>query len=186
MNKLTGLAVAFALAVGTFAGTKAQSKTQTEKAAPLGVVLHPPKMAPDFALHDSRGKTIRLSDYRGKVVLVDFWATWCHGCTTEVPWYIEFQKKYAKRGFTALGIATYDQWSKVKPFMAKEGMNYPVMIGSAGLLKKYGDKSGALPDTFLVSPEGKIAAYTAGVVDRAAYEAKIRALLRQRSKSAGE
>jgi peroxiredoxin len=189
MNKLTEVMVALALAVPAFAGTKAQGKAQTAKAvgkpAPFHLVVNPPNVAPDFALRDSRGKTIRLSDYRGKVVLVDFWATWCGGCTTEVPWYIEFQKKYARKGFTAIGVSMDMGWKEVRPFMAKEGMNYPVVIGSMDLLQKYGD-NGAMPATFLVAPDGRIAAYKVGMVDRAGFERRIRAMLGQESRASAD
>jgi len=176
MKKLFGVVVALALAAPTFARAQSQNNAPRRKVARDHLVANPPKIAPDFALQDSQGKFVRLSDYRGKVVLVDFWATWCHGCTTEVPWYIEFQKKYGNKGFIAIGISMDMGWQQVKPFMAKERLNYPVVIGSSDLFAKYGG-SGALPATFLVSPDGRIAASSFGMVNRAEFDAKIRAML---------
>jgi peroxiredoxin len=165
------------LAIARQQGT-AKNIKQPAQPAPFHLVVNPPKFAPDFALEDSSGRVVRLSDYRGKVVLVDFWATWCGGCTTEVPWYIQFEKRYGKQGFAAIGISMDAGWKELRPFAAKEGMNYPVVIGSMNLLNRYGD-NGAMPATFLVGPDGKIAACKVGIVNREEFEAKIRAMLSQ-------
>src|SRR5690349_7612651 len=75
--------------------------------------------APDFALKDVDGKTVHLSGYRGKVVLLDFWATWCGPCKLEIPWFMEFERKYKDRGFAVLGVSMDDDgWQSVKPFIA--------------------------------------------------------------------
>ncbi|MGH9687398.1 MAG: TlpA family protein disulfide reductase [Candidatus Acidiferrales bacterium] len=153
-----------------------QNKKQTPQAAPFHLVVNTPKNAPDFALRDSQGKLIRLSDYKGKVVLVDFWATWCGGCKEEIPWYIDFEKKYGKKGFLAIGIAEDRGFDVVRPFMAEHKMNYPVAIDNMSLLAKYGD-NGAMPATYLVAPDGRIVDYTVGIVNRAEFERKIQAML---------
>src|SRR6202007_690269 len=99
------------------------------------------KPAPDFTLKDLDGKNVELSQYRGKVVLVNFWATWCEPCRVEIPWLIEMQQKYGAKGFTVLGIAMDDEGrSVVAPFVQKERfevaggdkaqMNYPIVIGN--------------------------------------------------------
>ncbi len=168
-------ALAGTLAIAQQQGTAASGK-QATKPVPFHLVVNTPKNAPDFALPDSQGKLIRLSDYRGKVVLVDFWGTWCGGCKEEIPWYIDFQKKYGKKGFTAIGIAMDSGFGVVKPFMAAHGMNYPVVIGSMKLLAKYGD-NGAMPATYLVAPDGRIVDYKVGIVDRVELEHRIRAML---------
>lgn len=137
------------------------------------------KTAPDFALTDQNGGTLRLSDYRGRVVLLDFWATWCHGCKTEIPWYMEFESKYRQRGLAVIGVSMdADGWKAVKPFLAEKKMNYEVVVGSDELGKKFGLSD--MPLTLLVDRRGKIADSHAGVVDKAAWEQEIQELLAEK------
>src|SRR5437867_6519259 len=90
------------------------------------------KTAPDFSLEDSSGALIKLSGYKGRVVLLDFWATWCTGCKVEIPWYMEFQKRYARRGLTSIGVAMDEQgWRVVNPYLEQHPINYPVVVGDA-------------------------------------------------------
>lgn len=119
---------------------------------------------------------VNLSKYKGKVVLVDFWATWCHGCKEEIPWFMDFAKKYKHSGLAVVGVSMdEDGWKSVKPFMKKQKMNYPVVIGNDAVAKQYGVVT--MPVSVLIDREGKIAASHAGVVDREAFEKEIRALL---------
>jgi thiol-disulfide isomerase/thioredoxin len=84
------------------------------------------KAAPEFALKDSSGKTRKLRKYRGKVILLDFWATWCTGCKKEIPWFSEFQRKYAKEGLAVIGVSMdEDGWKVVKPFLAEHPITLP-------------------------------------------------------------
>ena len=135
------------------------------------------KPAPEFTLQDSSGKTVRLADYRGKVVLLDFWATWCHGCKLEIPWFSEFEKSYGARGLAVVGVAMDDGgWKVVKPFLAETRVPYRMVLGDDGLAKRYG--IGSLPDTFLIDRQGRVAAvYKEGLVDRNDVEANIKAIL---------
>src|ERR1700735_2015007 len=90
--------------------------------------------APDFTLNDSAGSPIKLSAYKGKVVLLDFWATWCEGCKVEIPWYVEFQDKYRNDGLTAIGVSMDDDvWKSVKPFLEEHKLNYPAVIANQDL-----------------------------------------------------
>ena len=136
--------------------------------------------AADFTLPDSTGSPIKSSAYKGKVILLDFWATWCTGCKVEIPWYMEFQNKYGKDGLTAIGVSMDDDgWKSVKPFLEEHKLNYPVVIANEGLANRYGGLP-SLPMTLLIDRNGKIAESHAGIVDKDAFENKIKALLRER------
>lgn len=139
------------------------------------------KIAPDFELKDSDGKNLRLSTLKGKVVLVNFWATWCEGCQVEIPWFVEFEKRYADRGLVVVGVSMDDDgWKSVRPWIKEKKVNYPIVIGDEGLGKQYGLEG--MPLTVLVDYEGKIADVHAGVVNKADTEKKIRALLDENPK----
>ena len=134
------------------------------------------KPAPDFTLKDSNGATIRLSNYKGRVVLLNFWATWCHGCKFEIPWFMEFADRYKSGGLAVIGVSMDDDgWKSVKPYLEQMKLNYTVVIGNEGLGKLYGLDN--MPMTLLIDRQGRIAASYVGVVDRTACESKIRALL---------
>jgi peroxiredoxin len=137
--------------------------------------------APDFTLPDATGAPIKLSAYKGKVVLLDFWATWCTGCKVEIPWYMEFQNKYGKDGLTAIGVSMdEDGWKSVKPFIEAHKLNYPIVIANQDLANRYGGLP-SLPMTLLIDRNGKIAESHAGMVDKNAFENKITALLHEKS-----
>ncbi len=114
------------------------------------------KPAPDFALphHNNPKDTLRLSDLKGKVVILDFWATWCRPCRMEIPGFIELYKTYKDSGFVMVGIAL-DQKSKVEKFYKSHKMNYPVVIGDRAISKAYGGITG-IPTTFVLDKEGRI------------------------------
>lgn len=137
------------------------------------------KPAPDFALKDASDKTVTLKDFRGKVVLLDFWATWCTGCKKEIPWFSEFQAKYGTRGFAMVGVSLDEGgWAVLKPFLAEHKIPYQMLLGNDATAERFGIKT--LPDTFLIDQEGRVAAaYLAGLVDRDNVEANIKAILFQ-------
>ncbi len=144
-----------------------------------------PRVAPDFELLDSDGHRARLADYRGRVVLVDFWATTCGGCVEEIPVFIEVNRTFDRRGLATLGIAediAYanlsgpdEAWARVRPFVRDQRMSYRILMGDAVVTAQY--KIQALPLTYLVDRTGRIAAEYHGVVDRQNLEANIRVLL---------
>ena len=143
-------------------------------------VLHPAKErkpAADFALTDALGRTVQLKDYRGKVVLLDFWATWCTGCKKEIPWFADFQKSYGAKGLTVVGVSLDEGgWSVLRPFLAEAHVPYQILLGDEAMAKRYGIEE--MPDTFLIDRQGKVAAaYVGGLVDRDNVEANIKALL---------
>jgi peroxiredoxin len=137
------------------------------------------KQAPDFALKDADGKLVHLTDYRGKVVLLDFWATWCGPCKIEIPWFMEMQRKNKDQGFEVLGVAMDDEgWETVKPFVTDLGVNYRILMGNDMTAQLYGGVD-ALPTTFLIDRTGKIAAVHVGLASKKDFEDGIQELLRQ-------
>lgn len=132
--------------------------------------------APDFSLPDAQGGTIQLSDYRGKVVLVDFWTTYCGACKIEIPWFTEFQNSYRDRGFTVLGVSLDEEgWKVLRPFIEEKDINYPVVLGGDEVADRYGVQ--ALPTTFLIDRDGRITVTHTGLVDKSKFEKEIEALL---------
>jgi cytochrome c biogenesis protein CcmG/thiol:disulfide interchange protein DsbE len=141
------------------------------------------KDAPDFVLTDASGASVRLSNYKGQVVLLDFWATWCTGCKVEIPWFIEFEKKYRGRGLSAIGVAMdAEGWQLVKPYLAEHPISYPVIIGDLDFLQRRFGLAPSLPVTLLIDRNGKIAETHPGVIDKEAFENDIQQLLQEPAK----
>lgn len=137
------------------------------------------KPAPEFALQDNSGKTVSLKDYRGKVVLLDFWATWCHGCKLEIPWFVELSRKYRNKGVTVVGVSLdSDGWKVVKPFLKTSQIPYQIVLGNDDVAKAYRVEN--MPDTFLIDREGHIATVYNGVVDKQNVEANLRTMLAEK------
>jgi len=133
--------------------------------------------APDFTLKDADGKSVRLSDYKGKVVLLNFWATWCGPCKIEIPWFIEFETKHKDQGFAVLGVSMdEDGWGVVRPFLADLGVNYRTLLGTDMVAEQFGGVE-ALPTSFVIDRQGKIASTHVGLVSKRDYENDIRTLL---------
>ena len=149
--------------------------------SPTRANLTPPESrqpAPDFTLNDASGNPVKISGLRGKVVLLNFWATWCGGCQVEIPWFMEFQNKYKNRGLAVLGISTdEDGWKSVSPYMKEKKLNYTVMVDDEKVSKLYG--LDFMPMTILIDRDGKIAAKHVGVVTKNEYKAEIESLLRK-------
>ena len=131
-----------------------------------------------FSLTDLSGRTFSLSDSRGKVVVLDFWATWCDPCKQEIPHFIEMQSKYAPQGLQILGISMDDDEPPVRLFQQQFKMNYPVAIGNPKLADEYGGILG-LPITFVIDRKGRITARHIGATDPSVIEAEVQKLLAQ-------
>ncbi len=114
------------------------------------------KLAPDFTLTSTDGKPIKLSDYRGKVVVLDFWATWCPPCKAEIPDFIKLYSKYKDDGFQMLGVSLDQGGLKdVVPFMKDHGINYPIVLGTDEVVSAYGGIRG-IPTTFVIDKKGYV------------------------------
>lgn len=135
------------------------------------------KAAPEFELKDATGKVVHLADYKGKVVLLDFWATWCGPCKIEIPWFTDFQRQYKDRGFEVIGIAMdQDGWKVVAPFAEQRKINYRLVIGDDRTGDQYGGIE-ALPTTFVIDREGRIASVHVGLSPKKDFQDAIESLL---------
>jgi peroxiredoxin len=134
-------------------------------------------LAPEFSLPDLSGQTLDLSSYRGKVVLLAFWATWCDPCREEIPHFVELQNKYGDRGLQIIGVSMDDGPEPVRDFYRRFKMNYPVVMGNAKTGELYGGVLG-LPIAFLIGRDGRIAAKYIGATDVSVLEKEIVDLLR--------
>lgn len=151
-----------------------------------GASKGPLPTAPEATFKDLDGKDVTLSSLKGKVVVLNFWATWCEPCQVEIPWMIELQQKNADKGFTILGAAMDDEGkSVVEPYVQKtefdvDGqkmkMNYPIVLGNDEIASKFGGLIG-LPTTVVITRDGKIAKRFIGLANRDQLEKQVRALL---------
>ncbi len=134
-------------------------------------------VAPSWQLQNTEGKTVKLSDYKGKIVVLNFWATWCPPCREEIPDLVSLQKQYAAQGVVVLGISMDEGGTaKVASFAKKYGINYPVVMGDEKISEAYGGIQ-VLPTTFIIDRKGNIVDGLQGGADRAGFEAAIKPLL---------
>jgi len=133
--------------------------------------------APDFTLESLDGGNLRLSDLRGKAVLLNFWATWCGPCKIEMPWFVELQREYGPQGLQIVGVAMDDSSKEDIARFAKEmGVNYPVLLGKEAVGDEYGGVP-ALPESFFISRDGKIVDKILGLQGKADIEEAVRKAL---------
>lgn len=132
-------------------------------------------VAPDVSLSDMDGKTVQLSDFKGKVIILNFFASWCPPCRQEIPDFIELQTQYAGRGFVMIGVSLTPA-DNVKPFAEKMGINYTVLIGDDKAQAAYGPIR-SIPTTFLIDKEFNIAQKYIGYRPREVFESRIKELL---------
>jgi thiol-disulfide isomerase/thioredoxin len=131
-------------------------------------------MAPDFALENLEGEVVRLSDYRGKVVFLNFWATWCPPCRAEIPHFIDLVEQYGEDGFVVLGVDVDPRdFSKVPAFVEQQGINYPVMYDTKQISGMYGGIS-SIPTTFVINKEGKVVEHLVGSRPRQVFESIVK------------
>jgi peroxiredoxin len=166
---LMGTAViAVAVGVYLFAHTRWAGHRQ------IGAAQH--ALAPDFSLPNLEGRRLNLSAYRGNVVLLDFWATWCVPCREEIPHFVDLQNKYRDRGLQIIGVSMDDGPEPVRDFYQRFKMNYPVVMGNARIGELYGGVLG-LPIAFVVGRDGRVYSKHIGATDIAIFERELVSLL---------
>jgi peroxiredoxin len=136
------------------------------------------RIAPDFALKSLDGRTVKLSDFRGKFVLLNFWATWCAPCRVEMPWLVELDKKYRPQGLVIVGVSIDDpgEDERVKQFIQERSVAYTILLGNQSVGDAYGGLR-FLPETFFIDREGRIIKNTYGIRKQADLEEEIKNLL---------
>jgi cytochrome c biogenesis protein CcmG/thiol:disulfide interchange protein DsbE len=167
-GKLLIVAVVVCVALGVFFFAR------SPRASKGGVT--PGNPAPDFTLPQLNGASLQLSSYRGKVVLLDFWATWCEPCRQEIPSFVDLQNKYGAQGLQIIGVSMDDGPEPVQIFSRQFKMNYPVVMGNAKIGDLYGGVLG-LPIAFLIDRDGRIRVRHIGATDPAIIEKEIIGLL---------
>lgn len=135
------------------------------------------KTAPAWELKDVDGKKVQSADFKGKVVVLDFWATWCPPCRAEIPGFVELQKQYGDKGLVIVGVSLDEEGpSVVKPFMKKYKINYPIVMGDQKIVEAFGGVTG-IPTTFVIDREGQIISKHVGFAEKSVFEKEIRPLL---------
>jgi thiol-disulfide isomerase/thioredoxin len=178
-NPFALLAVALVLALGLYVGYHHARRP----GAALTTHLTQSTPAPDFALQSLDGKTTHLSDFRGKAVLLNFWATWCGPCKIEMPWFVDLQKEYGSQGLQIVGVAMDDASKEdIAKFAKDMGVNYPILIGKESVGDEYGGVP-ALPESFLIARDGKIVDKIIGLRGKAEIEDAVKKALETRPPS---
>ena len=135
------------------------------------------KKAPPFSLKTSEGTTVELKKLKGKLVLVNFWATWCGPCRAEIPAFVDLYERYKDKGLEIVGISVDDNgWSDVKPFVEKYKINYPVVIDQGAVVRAYGNFN-AIPVTFIVDKEGNLVDRHVGLMKKEVLQSLIKSYL---------
>ena len=176
-------AVGLGLAAIPFIGTRAEEPSGPRASAGQAPASSPVceakvKKAPDFELPDYTGKKVRLADYKGKVVFVNFWATWCGPCKYEIPMFVDLQQRYGAKGLAFLGISVDDPVEELKPFVDQYKINYPVLVGLGReeVQEAFGPMVG-IPVTVVIGRDGNLCTRYFGLRPKDRFESDIKALL---------
>jgi len=172
-NPLALVVVAAVVALALYVGYH----NARRPSASLGPRLLQSGPAPDFSLEALNGKTTKLSDFRGKAVLLNFWATWCGPCKIEMPWFVDLQKEYGSQGLQIVGVAMDDASKEdIAKFAKDMGVNYPILIGKEAVGDEYGGVP-ALPESFLIARDGRIVDRIIGLRGKAEIEDAVKKAL---------
>ncbi|PYV18057.1 MAG: hypothetical protein DMG21_06185 [Acidobacteria bacterium] len=171
---LRGVLLSIAAVVGLYLINRYWIVPATDK--PIKASGGDHKMAPGFSLTDIDGHKLDLADYRGKVVLLDFWATWCGPCRIEIPGFVDLENRFRDQGLAVIGISLDNDIDPVRPFYKEFRMNYPVALGDNKLAELYGGII-YMPTTFLIGRDGRIYRKHLGATDIDVFEEEIKELL---------
>jgi cytochrome c biogenesis protein CcmG/thiol:disulfide interchange protein DsbE len=131
----------------------------------------------DFVLKDMSGQDVRLASFKGRPVLVNFWATWCPPCKAEIPWFVEFADKYRDKNLAVIGISVDDTPEDIRAFAEEYKINYPMLVGLGhDDLRQAYDAEAIIPVSWLIKPDGSVFAKAAGIHSKEWFEDKIKAL----------
>jgi thiol-disulfide isomerase/thioredoxin len=137
------------------------------------------RLAPDFDLQSLDGRDVKLSDFRGKAVLLNFWATYCGPCKIEMPWFVALQNEYGPQGLQIVGVAMDDASTEdIAKFVKEMGINYPILLGKESVGQSYGGVE-VLPTTFFIDRDGKVTGREFGLQSRSVFVSNIKKALGQ-------
>lgn len=176
-RKSVGLLIILVVLVGVYGVKKGywlkSVRGRSNSPLPAGT----PSAAPDFVLQDIDGRNVQLADYHGKIVVLNFWATWCQPCRIEIPWFNEIYDQYRNKDVVILGISLDEGGAKdVRPFLRDTPIHYPILLGTEDVAEKYGGIFG-IPTTIIIDRKGKIAKKHLGLTDKEEIENSIKELL---------
>lgn len=175
LKKATGIVLALVIVLAALVVAKRYGLTGLRGG--VGGPASASSAAPDFVLKDLAGRDVRLTDFHGQVVVLNFWATWCQPCRIEIPWFNELYDRYRSRGVVFLGISLDEGGAKdIEPFLKDMPIHYPVLLGTEEVAEKYGGIFG-IPTTIIIGRNGQIVVRHLGLTDKDEIERNIKRLL---------
>ena len=176
MSPGRGVAAVALLLLGSFQAASQQSPVAMTDGAGCTTRVVPAKL--NYTLKDQDDKKVKLADFKGKVIVLNFWATWCGPCKVEIPAFVDLQTQYEPQGVQFIGVSVDDTAAKLRPYIAEHAMNYPVLQGTSngGLMDAYGPLA-AVPTTYLIKRDGNVCKRHSGEVSKAVLERELQALI---------
>jgi len=173
-----GVSAVIGAGLVTHYGQHASGRSAGQTVTPATANSTKAKIAPDFTLQSLDGRSVKLSDFRGKAVLLNFWATWCAPCRVEMPWLVEFHKQYESQGLEIVGVSMDDagQETAIADFIKERNVNYPILKGNNEVADVYGGLR-FLPQTIFIDRDGNIVKTTYGIESKDKFEESIQHLV---------